>query len=146
MFAGFIPNRDKARLDLFTELKDIKTTLVFYETAPRLLKTLEAAQKIFPSRQMAVAREMTKIYEECKNATAEELIAYFSQNPPKGEIVFMVAPPEDTKENNIDIKSVLRQKMLSMPLKGAVKQAVEEYGLNKNEVYRLALELKNEQL
>lgn len=144
MFAGFIPNKDKARSDLFRELAPVNTTLVFYETAPRLLKTLNAAGEIFKDREFAVAREITKIYEECQAGSAEELIAHFEENPPKGEIVFMVAPPAETSTREIDLEAVLTDKMSKMPLKSAVAECVKEYGLNKNEVYRLAVKLKNE--
>ena len=89
MFAGFIPNKDKARSDLFKELAPVDTTLVFYETAPRLQKTLAAAAEIFGNREMAVAREITKMYEECVNGTAAELAVHFEQNQPKGEIVLI---------------------------------------------------------
>lgn len=144
MFAGFIPNKDKARSDLFRELAPVNTTLVFYETAPRLLKTLNAAGEIFKDREFAVAREITKIYEECQAGSAEELIAHFEENPPKGEIVFMVAPLAETSTREIDLEAVLTDKMSKMPLKSAVAECVKEYGLNKNEVYRLAVKLKNE--
>lgn len=144
MFAGFIPNKEKARADLFAELAPVNTTLVFYETAPRLLKTLAAAAKAFPGREMAIAREITKIYEECANGTAEELIARFEQNPPKGEIVLMVAPPSAENGENIDLNTVLKELMKTMPLKSAVAETVRKYGLNKNEVYRKAVEIKNE--
>ncbi len=144
MFAGFIPNKDKARLDLFKELASIDTTLVFYETAPRLQKTLTAAAEIFGNREMAVAREITKMYEECVNGTASELADHFEQNPPKGEIVLMVAPPEENENNQVDLEELLREKLRLMPLKTAVKEIVSAYGLNKNEVYRQAVEIKNE--
>ena len=125
MFAGFIPNKEKGRADLFAELAAVDTTLVFYE--------------------MAVAREITKMYEECVNGTAEQLIAHFSQNPPKGEIVLMVAPPDtEAAAAAIDLNSVLKSKMQTMPLKTAVTEIVKAYGLNKNEVYRLAVKIKNE--
>ena len=133
MFAGFIPNREKARADLFAELAGVNTTLVFYETAPRLTKTLAAAAEFFRGRELAVAREMTK-----------ELIAHFTQNPPKGEIVLMVAPPAAENKENIDLNGVLKELMKTMPLKSAVNEAVKTYGLNKNEVYRRAVEIKNE--
>ena len=74
MFAGFIPNKDKGRRDLFMRLKDIDTTLVFYETANRLLKTLDVIKDIFGNREVSVAREITKIYEECRNGLSSELI------------------------------------------------------------------------
>ncbi len=144
MFAGFIPNKDKARTDLFTELKDIDATLIFYETAPRLLKTLQAAENIFANREFSVAREISKIYEECKTGFSSELIEYYTQNPPKGEIVFMVAPPDKKEVCAIDLNEILKQKMQNLPLKTAVSQVVSEYNLNKNEVYRLAIKIKNE--
>ena len=81
MFAGFIPNKDKARADLFNELKSINTTLVLYETAPRLLKTLQAAGDVFGTREMAVVREITKLYEDARNGTAQELAQYYTENP-----------------------------------------------------------------
>jgi len=145
MFAGFIPNKDKAREDLFEELAGIDTTLVFYETAPRLLKTLGVAKKIFANRDFAVAREITKIHEECKTGTADDVIAYFEKNPPKGEIVFMVAPPTENLAPTVDVEKILRSKMKKMLLKTAVKEVVTEYKLNKNDVYKLAVKIKNEQ-
>ena len=80
------------------ELKNLDSTLVFYETAPRILKTLPVMKKYFGTREIAVAREITKIYEECKNGSVDELLAYFTEHQPKGECVIMVAPPDD-KEN-----------------------------------------------
>lgn len=143
MFAGFIPNKDKAREDLFKELASVNTTLVFYETAPRLLKTLHVAENIFSGREFSVAREITKVYEECRSGTAEELIAHYEQNTPKGEIVFMVAPPLASAEREIDLDKILSEKMAKMPLKSAVSEIVKEYGLNKNEVYRQAVKIKD---
>lgn len=145
MFAGFIPNKDKARQDFFKELKEIKSTIVVYETAPRLLKSLEVIRDLYGHREIAVARELTKMYEECIRGTAEELINHYTQKQPKGEIVIMISPPqEDKTETAIDIRQVLIAKMALMPLKSAVKEVVSEYGLNKNDVYDLALKIKDE--
>lgn len=144
MFAGFIPNKDKARFDLFNELKDIDTTLVFYETAPRLLKTLQVAAEVFNSREIAVVREISKLYEEAQNGTAEELINHFTQNPPKGEMVLVVATPK-TQENKsaIDVEQMLCQALESMSLKSAVAEVALKTGISKKEIYDKALELKN---
>lgn len=144
MFAGFIPNKDKARTDLFSELKNINTTLVFYETALRLVKTLKVMAEAFGQREIAVAREITKIYEECRNGTAVDLISHFEQNPPKGEIVIMVAPPTADEQMQIDIYEQLRTRLQNMSLKNAVKEVSELSGRHKNEVYAAALEIKNE--
>ncbi|MBR1398642.1 MAG: 16S rRNA (cytidine(1402)-2'-O)-methyltransferase [Alphaproteobacteria bacterium] len=148
MFAGFIPNKEKAREDLFNELKNIDTTLIFYETAPRLIKTLEKGAEIFGNREIAVARELTKIHEETLTGSFSDIIASFSQTEPKGEFVVMIAPP-DNKENIFSSEAVadlLREKMQSVSLKSAVKEVAQISGLNKNEVYDLALRIKNDEL
>lgn len=144
MFAGFIPNKDKAREDLFNELASVNTTLVFYETAPRLLKTLSVASDIFKNREFAVAREITKLYEECRTGMPKDIISHFENNPPKGEIVFMVAPPTESNNEDIDLDTLLKEKLSENPLKTVVKEIVQEYKLNKNEVYRLAIKIKDE--
>ena len=145
MFAGFIPNKDKARKDLFNKLKDIDATLVFYETANRIVKTLETAGEVFSLREMAVAREITKVYEECVNGSAAELIEHFSQKEPKGEMVLMIAPPTPGEAAaDLDIAALIRRELAENSLKTAVKNVVSQYGLNKNEVYELALKIKNE--
>ncbi|MBR6355483.1 MAG: 16S rRNA (cytidine(1402)-2'-O)-methyltransferase [Alphaproteobacteria bacterium] len=144
MFAGFIPNKDKARADLFNELKNIDTTLVFYETAPRLLKTLEQAASVFGAREVAVARELTKMYEEVISDSFAEVLAAFADNEPRGEFVVMIAPPTAAEYSLEDVRGILQKRLRETSLKTAVKEICEQYKLNKNDVYALALELKNE--
>ncbi|MBP3346856.1 MAG: 16S rRNA (cytidine(1402)-2'-O)-methyltransferase [Alphaproteobacteria bacterium] len=144
MFAGFIPNKDKARIELFKSYAALDATVVYYETAPRILKTLAAAKEVFGGRELAVVREISKIYEECLNGTAEDLMAHFSEKEPKGEFVFMVAPAEEKSRTPMEIEELLREKLLQMSLKSAVKALAGDYNLNKNDVYELALKIKNE--
>lgn len=144
MFAGFIPNKDKARGDLFNKLKDIDTTLIFYETSNRIVKTLTQAAEFFGNREMAVAREITKVYEECLNGTAPELIGHFQEREPKGEMVLMIAPPEQGQNSQLDVESLLRPLLAVKSLKSAVQEVVTAYNLNKNDVYEQALKIKNE--
>lgn len=144
MFAGFIPNKDKARIELFKSYAALDATVVYYETAPRILKTLSAAKEVFGGRELAVVREISKIYEECLNGTAEELAAHFTEKEPKGEFVFMVAPAEEKSRTPMEVEKLLREKLLQMSLKSAVKSLAENYNLNKNDVYELALKIKNE--
>lgn len=143
MFVGFIPNKDKARIDLFNKYKNLDSTLIFYETAPRLLKTLVAAQEVFGNREMSVVREISKVYEDCQTAPVEDLIDFYTQNPPKGEMVFMVAPATEDQQEEITLDSLLKEKLEKTSLKTVVKEIVETYGLNKNEVYEQALRIKN---
>lgn len=144
MFAGFIPNKEKARADLFEELKNINTTLVFYETAPRLLKTLDKASEIFGNREIAVARELTKMFEEVVCGNFEDITTHFTQNEPRGEFVLIIAPPQEKQSSADDIKEILRKRLGETSLKTAVKEISAEYKLPKNDVYAMALELKDE--
>ncbi len=144
MFAGFIPNKDKARIDLFTELKSINTTLVLYETAIRLEKTLCALEKIMPEREIAVVREITKMYEECLNGSVSEVLHRIRENPVKGEIVLVIAPPSDLTKQEIDVEALLKKELKHLSLKEAVKKVTETYKLKRNDVYEAALKIKNQ--
>lgn len=148
LFAGFIPNKDKARQNFFAEFKNINATLIFYETAPRLLKSLNAAKEVFFARQVSVAREITKIHEEVFNGSFDETIAHFEQFEPKGEFVLMLSSIMETEDNTSvdDVTDILKERMSFVSLKTAVKEISEKYKLSKTEVYDLALRIKNEQL
>lgn len=144
LFAGFIPNKEKARLEMLEKYQKIDATLIFYETANRLIKTLVAVSKIFGNRQISVVREISKIYEESICGTVSELITHFNANSPKGEIVLLISPYE-SEENISDYTSELLSELQTNTLKTAVKNIATKYKLNKNEVYQKALELKDGQ-
>jgi 16S rRNA (cytidine1402-2'-O)-methyltransferase len=92
LFAGFLPSKDKARREMLRELAAIPATLVLYETSPRLTDALAAIGAELPGREVAVARELTKKFEECRTGAAAELIAHYTAHPPKGEIVLGDCP------------------------------------------------------
>ncbi len=144
LFAGFIPNKDKARQDLFSKYASFDTTLIFYETANRLTKTLSVASQVFKNRQISVIREITKLHEECQTGTSEDLLNHFTENPPKGEIVLVVAPNNEVPQQ-IDFIPELKKELQTSSLKTAVKTIVEKFGANKNDVYQTALGIKNGQ-
>ncbi|HSF13780.1 MAG TPA: 16S rRNA (cytidine(1402)-2'-O)-methyltransferase, partial [Erythrobacter sp.] len=73
LFAGFLPVKDKARREALEGLAGITATLVFYETAPRLDRSLLTISELWPDREVAVARELTKLHEECRSGTAASL-------------------------------------------------------------------------
>ena len=143
MFAGFVPNKEKARLDLFSELKNINTTLVLYETANKIDKTLSAIEKVMPNREIAIVREITKMYEECISGSASELIDRIKNTPIKGELVLVIEPPLDTEKKDINLEEIIRDELKKYTLKEAVKFISEKYGLKRNDVYEKALEIKN---
>lgn len=90
-FLGFLPHK-KGRETLFKEIASAKRTMVFYESPHRILKTLESLIKFCPDKKVCLARELTKIYEEFKTGSPEELLEYLKQNPEKqrGEFVVIV--------------------------------------------------------
>lgn len=143
MFAGFIPNKDKARIDLFTELKNINTTLVLYETALRIDKSLTALEAVMPQREISLIREISKIYEECISGPIANVRKKLQQNPIKGELVLVIAPPESPETNEPDISLLLAEEMKHSTLKESVKTIADKYHLKRNAVYEKALELKN---
>lgn len=146
MFAGFIPNKDKARIDLFTELKSINTTLVLYETAIRLEKSLTALQQIMPEREVAVVREITKMYEETIFGSVDEVLDKLKANPVKGEIVLVIAPPTESTSQDIDLNTLLTEELKHCSVKEAVKNISLKYKLKRNDVYEEALKIKNQPL
>ena len=90
-FEGFLPQK-KGRQTRLTQLATESRTMIFYESPFRLLKTLTQFSEFFGvDRKASVSREISKFYEETKRGTLQELIAYFTEHPVKGEIVIVVA-------------------------------------------------------
>lgn len=147
LFAGFLPNKAKARADTIAEFAGLRATLVFYESGPRLSAALGALAEGLGDREAAVAREISKLYEECVTGTLSELSARYADAPPKGEIVVIVGPPgeavaEDADEATID--AALRKAMADKPVAQAAKAVAKQYGLDRHDLYARALGLKEQ--
>ena len=94
-FEGFLPQK-KGRQTRLTQLSEETRTMIFYESPYRLVKTLQQLGEFFgQERQVSVCREISKIHEESVRGTIEEIVAHFTQTPPKGEIVIIVAGKAD---------------------------------------------------
>lgn len=94
-FEGFLPPK-KGRSSKLTSLATEKRTMVFYESPYRLLKTIEEFNIVFGSeRKACVSREISKIHEENTRGTLAEILEYYRNKPPKGEIVIIVAGKKD---------------------------------------------------
>ncbi len=92
VYDGFLPHK-KGRQTKWKEIALSEKTFVVYESPHRLLKALEEAKEFLPAeRQLAVCREISKIYHETKRGTAAELLQYYTDHPPKGEIVIIISP------------------------------------------------------
>jgi len=144
LFAGFIPAKDKARREVLEELASLRATLVFFETAPRLAKSLAAIDEVLPGREVAVARELTKLHEECRTGTASELKAHYAAHPPRGEIVLLIGPPAERAAESFDADALLREALESEKPSQAASQVARATGLDRKVLYARALELRGE--
>ena len=143
LFAGFLPGKDKARGDVLAELAPVRATLVFYETGPRLIDSLTAIGAMLPGREVGVARELTKLYEECRSGDPADLIAHYTAHPPRGEIVLLVSPPGEAPPPGEDeIESMLRAALASAKPSQAAGLVAKATGLDRKALYTRALALK----
>ncbi len=143
LFAGFLPSKNKARRTALEELAGVPATLVFYETAPRLGAALAAIGEVMPGRDVAVARELTKRFEECRTGSVEQLAAHYSAHPAKGEIVLVVAPPVTGGDlGEIDVDAMLVAALSTDKPSQAAGQVAKATGLDRKSLYARAMELK----
>ncbi len=89
-FLGYIPRKRNERKRLFEETKEKKLTAVFFESPYRLLRSLEGLKEVFGDKRIAIAREMTKKFEEVLELNIEEAINHFEKNKPRGEFVIII--------------------------------------------------------
>ena len=144
LFAGFLPVKDKARIETLEGLANIAATLVFYETAPRLEKSLRAIASLWPEREVAVARELTKLHEECRSGTAIALAEHYAAHPPRGEIVLLIGPPDASEAPVPDTDALLRAALAEAGPGKAAGQVAKATGIDRALLYARALELKGE--
>ena len=145
LFAGFLPNKAKARVETLTELGQVKATLVFYEAGPRLAASLSAIAETYGDREVAVARELTKKFEEVVTGTASELAARYAAQEPKGEIVLIIGPPaDDVAYDTGDVDAALREALDTMSAAKAAGVIAKRFGLERSDVYTRATQLKSQ--
>ena len=143
LFLGFLPAKAKARADAIGDIADIRATLVMYETGPRLAGTLTALEAGLGPRDAAVAREITKLYEECVTGPLADLALRFADAdaPPKGEIVIVVAPPlEAEPASNTVIDKLLDDALARLSPSRAAAEVAEQLNIPRKRVYARALE------
>jgi 16S rRNA (cytidine1402-2'-O)-methyltransferase len=144
LYAGFLPSKAGARKTALEGLAAIPATMVFYEAPHRLTDTLAAMRDVWGAREAAVARELTKLYEECVRGSLTKVLAHFETHAPRGECVIVVAgaaPPPAMDDMSID--AALAEAMTRLTLKEAVAEVSKRAGCPKSEVYARALALKD---
>ena len=143
VFGGFLPAKTKARGEALAELAAIRATLVFYETGPRLIASLDAIAAIWPMREVSVARELTKLFEECRTGPAVELAAHYRAHPAKGEIVLLIGPAVEKGivPDAPEIDRLLAAALVNAKPSQAAGDLARMHGLDRKVLYARALEL-----
>lgn len=142
VFLGFLPTKSKARITLLERISNIEMSIIFYETANRLIGTLGDIRTTLGNIRIAVMRELTKEYEEIKRGDIDSVISYFKNNAPRGEIVAIIEKNISSLDRNLD--NYIMPLMSYMNIKNISEyiSSITEY--SKKEVYGRALELKKE--
>lgn len=143
LFMGFLPPKAAARASTIAEVAGVRATLIFYESGPRLGGTLAALADGLGDREAAVAREMTKHFEEAVGGTLSSLAAHYADAPPKGEIVVVVAPPGAAARATLaDADAALAEALTRLPTGQAASEVAKALGLDRKALYARALALK----
>lgn len=141
-FGGFLPNKTEARAKHLKRFLSHDCTLVFFDSATRLTASLRAIAEVYGERQVSVARELTKLFEEVVEGSSSDLIAKFEAAKPKGEIVIVIHAPKPTLATDADIIGLLRTSLEKMSVKDAADHAAETLSVPRKIAYQHALDIK----
>ncbi|GGP11526.1 16S rRNA (cytidine(1402)-2'-O)-methyltransferase [Oceanobacillus neutriphilus] len=147
-FYGFLPRKKKDKKETLEKLKNLNSTLIFYESPYRIKDTLETMEGTLGNRQAAIGREISKKFEEFVRGTIEELFSWSKKNEMRGEFVIVIEGQTETSFDNIQqesswwealsvkehVEALMKNDNLSS--KEAIKQAAMERKLPKREVYQ----------
>lgn len=141
-FAGFLPSAGSARKRALADLKEIRATLVLYESPKRIGAFLrDAAEILGPDREARLCRELTKKFEEIRAGSLRDLHEGVLQHPPKGEIVVLIDRPAKPSFDEADLARMLSTALETLSLKDASAAIARETGLPRKTLYQLGLDL-----
>jgi 16S rRNA (cytidine1402-2'-O)-methyltransferase len=142
LFLGFLPPKAKARRDAIAEVAAVRATLVLYESGPRLGESLATLHELLGNRDTAVAREISKLHEECVTGSLLELAERYSDAEPKGEIVVLVGPPSDAAEaSDAELDAALDAALSRLSPSRAAAEVADKLNVPRKRAYARALEL-----
>jgi 16S rRNA (cytidine1402-2'-O)-methyltransferase len=143
LFMGFLPAKGGAKATAIAEVASVRATLVLYESGPRLAATLKALGEGLGDRDAAVAREISKKFEETVTGTLSELAERYAEAAPRGEIVVVVAPPGEAEAaGEAEVDEALREAMGRLSASRAAAEVAEKLGVPRRQAYERALKLK----
>jgi len=143
-FAGFPPSRQGKRRSFLAGMAGLPGTLMLYEAPHRLEDSLRDMHEVLGERQIVVARELTKIFEEFIRGTVSEVMAIVARDKVRGEVVILVAPGEPVEQAVEPLDEVLRRLLdeEDLSVKDAARKAAEITGVSRSEAYSEAIRLK----
>lgn len=142
LFLGFLPEKAKAQGEAIAEIAAVRATLVLYESGKRLGKTLVALERGLGDRPAAVAREISKLYEDCIDGTLASLASHYATIQPKGEIVIIIGPPlAAAPVSEADSDAALREALNRLSPAKAASEVARRLGLDRRTLYERAMAL-----
>lgn len=143
-FEGFLSVKKSSRMEHLRQIAGDTRTLVFYEAPHKLPATLKDMLEALGDRKIALARELTKLYEEVRRTTLREAAAYYAENSPRGEFVLVVegAPPEEAEQIPFDKAVGMARALIDSGTRAAVaaKEVSRETGHRRSDLYRALME------
>lgn len=146
MFCGFFPVKEKELTGVLESLKSADYTAVFYEAPRRIVDTMELMAKILPEHDVTLCREMTKTFESFYRLKAKDAPEFLKADPDrtKGEFVVAIgAVKQESSEVEPKIASAIEELIKTSPVKTVANVLASVTGIKKNDLYNLALELKD---
>jgi 16S rRNA (cytidine1402-2'-O)-methyltransferase len=141
LFLGFLPAKAKARADAIAEVAEVRASLVLYESGPRLGDCLAALAERLGHRDAAIAREISKLHEECVTGSLDDLAARYADAAPKGEIVVVVGPPGNAPPADDDaLDAALDEALVRLSPSRAAAEVAERLKVPRKRAYARALE------
>jgi len=141
-FIGFLPKTAGERKALFAECLEYPGTSICFESPHRIEKSVEELTALAPDHKLALARELTKIHQECIQGTSSELLLHIQQHPPRGELVLLIGPGTPAKLSIEEAtKQVVALYRTGTSLSDATREVADMSGLRKKQLYQAALEV-----
>lgn len=144
VYLGFLPRKDKALREFLTDIKNERRTLVAYESPNRLTDSLAVIADVLGDRPVAVARELTKFYEEIRRGSASEVRSYYESHEPRGEITMVIGgaveQESDQPWEEVRVLEAIREGLQNgAPRKEVAKAVAQASGWERRQVYDLSL-------
>lgn len=149
IYLGYLPRKHQERTRLISLISNHPYTLIFLETPRRLLSSLQDLEAEFGNRQVAVARELTKLHEEIFHGSLQEARLHFTKNPPRGEFVLVIAGKPVLKERWTDVQveaELLTQLAAGEPASELARHVAALSGRSRSEVYHQLLLLQGKKI